>query len=101
MPALVKSSVGSPAGTSDALGTTRWPRSEKKRRKVARISRLDGVTTFSQLLGVSGGFSLTESRSRAWSETACGDGRLAPALAAAHPARHDGKRGRTSSRGAA
>jgi hypothetical protein len=38
MPALVKSSVGSSPGTSDELGTTRWPFFLKKPRKDARIS---------------------------------------------------------------
>src|SRR5262245_55343628 len=38
MPALVKSSVGSPSGTSEELGRTRCPRSAKKRRNSSRIS---------------------------------------------------------------
>src|SRR5436309_5070090 len=39
MPALVKRSVGSEAGTSDDERTLRCPRSSKKRRNVSRISR--------------------------------------------------------------
>src|SRR5690348_17279053 len=38
MPALVNSSVGSFAGTSDELGTMRCPRAEKKSRNRCRIS---------------------------------------------------------------
>ncbi len=38
MPEFVKSSVWSPAGTSEALGTTSCPRSAKKSRKCCRIS---------------------------------------------------------------
>src|SRR6266404_4884965 len=38
MPALVKSRVGSPCGTSEELRTRRWPLPSKKRRKVSRIS---------------------------------------------------------------
>src|ERR1700747_3315355 len=41
MPALVKSSVGSPWGTSEELRTRRWPLPSKKRRKVSRISLPD------------------------------------------------------------
>jgi hypothetical protein len=38
MPALVKSSVGSSPGTSEELGTTRWPFRLKYSRNDARIS---------------------------------------------------------------
>src|SRR5579884_3196769 len=38
MPALVKSSVGSLAGTSDDECTRRWPLLSKKRRNLSRIS---------------------------------------------------------------
>src|ERR1700675_1806510 len=38
MPALVKSKVGSPWGTSEELRTRRCPLLSKKRRKVSRIS---------------------------------------------------------------
>ena len=38
MPALVKSSVGSLAGTSDEECTRRWPLVSKKRRNSSRIS---------------------------------------------------------------
>src|SRR5580693_6680157 len=38
MPALVKSSVGSPWGTSELLRTRRCPLLSKKRRKVSRMS---------------------------------------------------------------
>jgi hypothetical protein len=44
IPALAKSSVGSPAGTREELGTTLWPRSWKKRRNALRIS--SAVFTF-------------------------------------------------------
>ena len=38
MPALVKSNVGSSAGTSEELRTTRWPRAAKYSRNFARMS---------------------------------------------------------------
>src|SRR5262249_36293696 len=38
IPALVKSRVGSPAGTSEALGTKSWPRLLKKSTKLWRTS---------------------------------------------------------------
>src|SRR6266542_521588 len=38
IPALVKSRVGSPAGISEALGTTSWPRLLKKSKKLWRTS---------------------------------------------------------------
>src|SRR3989442_13280146 len=38
MPALTKSRLGSSSGTSEALGTTVWPRSRKNSRKLWRIS---------------------------------------------------------------
>src|SRR4029077_1707910 len=38
MPALVKSKVGSPCGTSELLRTRRWPLDSKNRRNVSRIS---------------------------------------------------------------
>jgi hypothetical protein len=38
MPAFVKSRVGSPCGTSDELGTLRWPLDSKNRKKISRIS---------------------------------------------------------------
>ena len=38
MPALVKSSVGSPCGTSDALGICSWPFETMKSMNVWRIS---------------------------------------------------------------
>src|SRR5687768_18094984 len=37
MPALVKSNVGSPAGTSEGLATRRWPCRSKYSRKASRI----------------------------------------------------------------
>ena len=39
IPALVNSSVGSSAGTSDELGTMRWPFRSKYRGNCVRISR--------------------------------------------------------------
>ncbi len=39
IPAFVKSSVGSSAGTSDELGTMVWPFCSKYSRKLRRISR--------------------------------------------------------------
>src|ERR1700737_767850 len=46
MPALVKSRVGAPGGTSEELRTRRWPLASKKRKKVSRIS-LPDQTLFS------------------------------------------------------
>src|SRR6266852_3980594 len=44
MPALVKSSVGSLAGTSDDECTRLWPLLSKKRRNVSRISEPVGIS---------------------------------------------------------
>jgi hypothetical protein len=45
MPALAKSRVGSPWGTSGPLGRRWWPRSPKKSRKDVRMSWLFMMNT--------------------------------------------------------
>src|SRR2546425_1720325 len=50
MPALVSSNVGSPCGTSEELGTTRWPFERKKSRYCCRIS-LPRIGLVSPLVG--------------------------------------------------
>src|SRR5665213_580509 len=76
MPALVKSNVGSLAGTSDELRTIRWLLAAKKLRNVSRISfpvmyfycdRCSGIVTGAELSGFVGvlGRAKPEARIRA------------------------------------
>src|SRR6266699_2865475 len=58
IPALVKSSVGSPWGTSDELRTRRCPLLSKKRRNASRISLPLQDLAFSRAPLTGGGFSL-------------------------------------------
>src|SRR5689334_7924431 len=52
MPAIVRSvEVSSGAGTSDAEGRRRWPRSSKKRRKVSRMSSAVTADSLGAVLG--------------------------------------------------